>query len=56
MSIYQITFAVSPFGALPLAWGIDHIGASHSIAAAGLIVAAAVILVGLLYTPYRRIT
>ncbi len=56
MSIYQLTFAVSPFGALPLAWGVEHIGAPFSIAGAGLIVAATVILVAVLYPPYRHIT
>jgi predicted MFS family arabinose efflux permease len=55
MSIYQITFAVSPFGALPLAWGVEHVGASLSIASAGLIVAATVTVVGVFYAPYRHI-
>ncbi len=55
MSIYQITFAVSPFGALPLAWAVEQFGAPISLALAGLIVAATVALAGIFYTPYRHI-
>lgn len=55
MSIYQITFAVSPFGAVPIAWCIERFGAPITIAVAGLMVAATVLSVGMLYRPYREI-
>jgi MFS family permease len=55
MSIYMFTFAVMPLGTMPAAWLADHIGGRATVAAGGLIVAAAVVAVALLYRPYRHI-
>ncbi|HZR97146.1 MAG TPA: MFS transporter [Chloroflexota bacterium] len=55
MSIYMFTFAVMPLGTMPAAWFADHIGGRATVAAGGLIVAAAVVAVALLYRPYRHI-
>jgi MFS family permease len=55
MSIYMLTFAAQPIGALPLAWVADIAGAPASMVIAGSIVLAIVAGIGLFYAPYRRI-
>jgi MFS family permease len=55
MSIYMLTFAAQPLGALPLAWIADASGAPASMVVAGAVVLAMVAGIGILYTPYRRI-
>ena len=55
MSVYLLTFAVMPIAALPMAWIADQVGGPATIAGAGLVVAAVVGGVALLYPPYRRI-
>ncbi|MBI2911381.1 MAG: hypothetical protein HYY05_04505 [Chloroflexi bacterium] len=55
MSVYQLTFAMMPFGALPIAWLADQVGGRVAVAGAGLVVAAIVAGVAALYTPYRHI-
>jgi MFS family permease len=55
MSVYLLTFAMMPFGALPMAYAADHVGGPITIAAAGLLVAGSVAAIALLYPPYRRI-
>jgi MFS family permease len=55
MSIYMLTFAAQPLGALPLAWVADAAGAPASMVLAGTAVLAAVAGIGLFYGPYRRI-
>ncbi|MBI4493864.1 MAG: MFS transporter [Chloroflexi bacterium] len=55
MSVYLLTFAVMPFGALPMAWLADQLGGRATLAGAGLVVAAVVAGTALLYPPYRRI-
>ena len=48
MSVYLLTFATMPLGALPMAWIADHVGGRWTVAGAGLIVAVAVATVALL--------
>ncbi len=55
MSVYLLTFAVTPLGALPMSWISDHIGAPLTIAAAGALVALIVAGVAGLFPAYRRI-
>jgi hypothetical protein len=55
MSIYMLTFAAQPIGALPLAWIADLAGAPASMVIAGGVVLATVACIGLFYTPYRRV-
>lgn len=55
MSVYMLTFATMPVGALPLSWLTDQIGARATLAIAGGIVVAAIAAVALFYPPYRRI-
>jgi MFS family permease len=55
MSIYMLTFAAQPLGALPLAWVADVAGAPASMVIAGSVVLAIVVGIGSFYTPYRRI-
>jgi MFS family permease len=55
MSIYMLTFAAQPVGALPLAWVADVAGAPASMVIAGSVVLAGVVGIGLFYAPYRRI-
>jgi MFS family permease len=55
MSIYMLTFAAQPLGALPLAWVADVAGAPASMVIAGGVVLAIVAAIGLFYPPYRRI-
>lgn len=55
MSIYLLTFASMPLGAMPLAWLSDHFGAPATIAVAGALVASAIALVALTQPAYRRI-
>lgn len=55
MSVYQLTFAMMPFGALPIAWLADQVGGRVAVAGSGLVVAAIVAGVAALYTPYRHI-
>jgi MFS family permease len=55
MSIYMLTFAAQPVGALPLAWVADIAGAPASMVIAGSVVLASVAGIGLFYAPYRRI-
>jgi MFS family permease len=42
MSVYLLTFATIPLGAMPMAWFADHVGGRWTVAVAGLIVALAV--------------
>lgn len=55
MSVYLMTFAVTPLAALPMAWLADQIGAPITILGAGVIVVALVGGTAILYPPYRRI-
>jgi MFS family permease len=55
MSIYMLTFAAQPMGALPLAWVADIAGAPASMVIAGIVVLVSVCGIGLFYAPYRRI-
>ena len=55
MSVYLLTFASMPLGAMPLAWLSDHISAPTTIAIAGALVAGAVAAVALTQPAYRRI-
>jgi MFS family permease len=56
MSIYMLTFAAQPLGALPLAWVADVAGAPASMVVAGIVVLAMVAGIGVFYPPYRRIS
>jgi MFS family permease len=56
MSIYMLTFAAQPVGALPLAWVADFAGAPASMVIAGSVVLASVAGIGLFYAPYRQIS
>ena len=55
MSIYMLTFAAQPLGAVPLAWVADTVGAPASMVVAGSAVLAVVIGIGLFFAPYREI-
>ena len=55
MSIALLTFAAMPISALPMSWLADVIGGRATVAAAGVLVAAAVGGAAVLYPPYRRI-
>jgi MFS family permease len=55
MSIYMLTFAAQPLGAVPLAWVADTAGAPASMVVAGGIVLAVVASIGVFFRPYRRI-
>jgi MFS family permease len=55
MSIYMLTFAAQPLGAVPLAWVADVAGAPASMVIAGSVVLATVAGIGIWYAPYRRI-
>jgi MFS family permease len=55
MSIYMLTFAAQPLGAVPLAWVAEVAGAPASLAVAGSVVLAVVAGIALFYRPYRRI-
>jgi hypothetical protein len=52
MSVYLITFAVSPVAALPMSWLADRVGGPATIAAGGLVAAA---VSRALYPEYCRI-
>ena len=56
MSIYMLTFAAQPLGAVPLAWLADVAGAPASLVVAGALVLAIVAGIAILYPPYRRIS
>jgi MFS family permease len=55
MSVYLLTWAMMPFGAMPLAWLADQVGGRATVALAGLIVAGSIAAIALFYPPYRRI-
>lgn len=55
MSVYFIGHSVIPIGALPMALVADAIGGPATVALAGMVVAATVASVAVLYPPYRRI-
>lgn len=55
MSVYMLTFATMPVGAVPLSWLTDQVGARMTLAVAGGTVVAAIAAVALFYPPYRRI-
>ncbi|MDA0351519.1 MAG: MFS transporter [Chloroflexi bacterium] len=44
MSIYMLTFSLSPVALLPMGWSIDHFGAVETQAAAGILLAALLLL------------
>ncbi len=56
MSIYLMTFAAMPLGAAPLSGFADLIGVRETVLGMGIIVAAFIAAVGLLYPRYRHIT
>ena len=55
MSVYLLTFAMTPIAALPLAWMAEHVGGRPTVVSAGLVVALAVLAVAIFYPAYRRI-
>jgi MFS family permease len=55
MSIYLMTFAITPLATLPMAWLADQIGPRAAVAAAGAIVAGLVVGAAILHPLYRRI-
>ncbi|HET6318624.1 MAG TPA: MFS transporter [Chloroflexota bacterium] len=55
MSIYMLTFAAQPLGAVPLAWVADAAGAPASMVVAGSAVLAIVLGIGVFFAPYREI-
>jgi MFS family permease len=55
MSIYLLTWAAMPVGALPLAWLAEQAGAPLAIAVAGSIVVVGVALLARLHAPSQRI-
>jgi MFS family permease len=55
MSIYMLTFAAQPVGAVPLAWLADVAGGPISMVVAGGVVLAIVAGIAIFSAPYRRI-
>jgi MFS family permease len=55
MSIYLMTWAATPIGAVPLAWLAERAGAPLALALAGTIVACLVAGLAFLHSPARRI-
>ncbi len=55
MSIYLMTFAITPLATLPMAWLSDQVGVRTAVAAAGAIVVGVVAGAAILHPPYRRI-
>jgi MFS family permease len=55
MSIYMLTFAITPVAALPMAWVADLLGGRIAVAGAGLLVAGAVVGAAALFPTYRHI-
>lgn len=55
MSVYLLTFAVTPLAALPMSWLTDQIGGRLTVAGAGTVVVVLVAGTAILYPPYRRI-
>src|SRR4029077_11581091 len=55
MSIYMLTFAAQPLGAVPLAWVADTVGAPASMVVAGCAVLIVVLGIGVFFAPYRGI-
>jgi MFS family permease len=55
MSIYMLTFAAQPLGAVPLAWLADAVGVQWSMLVAGAVVLMVVAGIGIFHVPYRRI-
>jgi MFS family permease len=55
MSIYMLTFAAQPLGAVPLAWVADAVGAPASMVVAGCAVLVVVLGIGVFFAPYRGI-
>ena len=55
MSVHLMTFATMPLGAFPMAWLADHVGGQPVVIGDGLIVAAAVGGIALLFPAFRHI-
>jgi hypothetical protein len=55
MSIYMLTFASMPLGAMPLAWLADRAGAPFAVGLTGALLVIFVGAVGLLHPGYRQI-
>jgi MFS family permease len=55
MSVYMLTFSAMPLGVVPFGILSDRYGAPITIGIGGLVLAAVIALVGVLYPPYRRI-
>ncbi|MDQ3548357.1 MAG: MFS transporter [Chloroflexota bacterium] len=55
MSVYLLTFSAMPLGTVPFGALSDRYGAPITIGTGGLVLAAIVVAVGVLYPPYRRI-
>ena len=56
LSVYLLTFAVTPVAALPLSWLTEQLGARTAVASFGAVVVLVVLGAALLYPPYRRVT
>jgi hypothetical protein len=54
MSVYPITLGVTPVAAFSMAWLANRIGGPATVALGGVVVAAVVAGVVLLFPPYRR--
>ena len=55
MSIYLLTFALTPLSTLPMSWLSDVVGPRATVAGAGFLVLAVGAGTALIYPPYRRI-
>jgi MFS family permease len=55
MSVYMLTFSAMPLGVVPFGILSDRYGAPITIGMGGLVLAAVVLVVGLLHPTYRRI-
>lgn len=54
MSIYMLSFATMPLGALPLAWLADRAGAPIAVALSGLLLVITVVAIALIHPPARH--
>jgi hypothetical protein len=55
MSVYLLTLGATPVAAFPMSWLADRLGGPPTVALGGVVVAAVVAGVALLYPPYRQI-
>jgi hypothetical protein len=56
LSVYLMTFAVTPIAALPLAWATDHMDPRLAVLITGVLVTLAVMILAVVNPATRRAT